>query len=135
MTTDYHVNSPSVKDLLLREVIDLPVDGSYEVIIKRLPKTRTSLQNRALHKYLSLLAEALNEAGYSVQSVLSHAVDREWDLNTAKGQLWRPLQELICEKESTADADTKDYSKVYEVLNRFMGEKFGVHVPWPEKEK
>jgi hypothetical protein len=135
MNEDYHMNSVAVQQLVMRRTLDIPLDGSYEVIIKRIAQTRTSLQNRALHKYLTLLSAALNDGGYSVQTVLSHAVDRDWDLNTAKGALWRPLQNIICDVESTAEAERKDYVDVFEVLNRFMGAKFGVHVPWPEREK
>ena len=118
-----------------RVLMECPLDGSYTVEFKRLPNTRTARQNRALHKYLDLLAAGLSEGGYTVQVVLAKAVDREWDMEAAKSLLWKPIQKAMLGKESTADADTTDYTKVYETLNRFMGEKFGMEsIPWPTKD-
>ena len=97
-------------------------------------KQRTNKQNKSLHKFCSLLAEALNDAGLDMRVVLKPEVEIPWDTKSAKEHLWRPIQELVISKESTTDADTKDYSKVYEVLNRHLGEKHGIHVPWPCKD-
>ena len=97
-------------------------------------KQRTPTQNNALHKFCELLAEALNDAGLDMRVVLKPEIEIPWDKTSAKKHLWKPIQKALTEKESTTDADTTDYSKVYEVLNRHMGEKHGIHVPWPSKE-
>ena len=36
--------------------------------------------------------------------------------------------------ELLAEADRVEYNQVYEALNRHLGQKFGVHVPWPNKD-
>ncbi len=132
----HHVNSQSVKDLVLSEIVKMVANGEYEVTIKKLPKTRTALQNRALHKYCSLLAETLNDGGYTVQIILAQAFGREWNTEAVKSLLWKPIQKLIIDKESTADADRVEYTKVYEQVNRHLGEIFGVtSVPWPVDKK
>lgn len=70
MNKPIHINSLKVKELALKSVFDIKPNGEYEVTIRKLSKTRTSLQNRALHKWLGMVAEALNGAGWSYYVVL-----------------------------------------------------------------
>ena len=42
-------------------------DHKYLEISIKAGKQRTNLQNAALHKYLQLLADALNDAGYDMK--------------------------------------------------------------------
>jgi len=96
-------------------------------------KKRTPRQNKALHKYFTLLAESLNDAGYDLRRFfeLRPKIDIPWSLDLVKKHLWAPLQKVVIDKERTSDADTTDYTKVYETLNRFTTQEFGIHVPWP----
>lgn len=97
---------------------------------------RTKLQNRAMHKYFSLLSESLNAAGYDVSKTLRHDIDIPWNESLVKELLWRRPQIAITGKESTTELNTKEVSEVYEILNKHLGEKLGIHVPWPRnKEK
>jgi hypothetical protein len=130
-----HVSSLEVKHDICREIMDIAHDGSHEVIIKKLPQTRTAKQNRALHKWCSMVAGELNNGGYSVPIVLSDAVDGEWDGDAVKALMWKKVQKVVIGKTSTADANTDEYTPVYEILNRFLGSKFGLSVPWPNKER
>jgi len=52
------------------ELTPLDAEKSYQVT-KAKDDKRTILQNASIHKYFSLLAEALNNAGYSVPHVLN----------------------------------------------------------------
>lgn len=98
-------------------------------------KQRTPRQNRALHKFFSLLSDELNAGGYNVQIVLKEKMDIDWTPALVKEVLWRPAQKVILQKKSTTELEkTKDIEMVYEHLNRHLGEKFGVHVPWPHFE-
>ena len=92
---------------------------------------RTTQQNNALHLYLERLADALNAAGYDMKKTLKHDVDIPWNKEMAKDFLWRPVQEALTGKESTADMDTHDPMQIYEVLSRHIGQKIGVFVEWP----
>lgn len=99
------------------------------------PKPRTSQQNRALHKYFELLAEEFNNAGYSVQLILSQKMDLNWDGQMVKDLLWRPAQQALLRKKSTTElSKQQDIDKVYEHLNRHISEKFFIHVPFPHAE-
>ena len=65
-----HLSSDSVRALIVNKVYELPVDGSYEVVIRKIPKTRTSQMNRALHKWCDMVAVKLNDSGWSYWAVL-----------------------------------------------------------------
>ena len=94
--------------------------------------TRTELQNSAMHLYFRMLADALNDAGLEMKAVLAaKEVDVPWDERRIKEVLWRPIQEAMTNKESTTELTTGEPSQIYDVLNRHLGEKFGIHVPWP----
>lgn len=95
---------------------------------------RTDRQNRAMHKWFQLVADELNGSGNNVQIVLKQKVDIDWTATLVKEVLWRPAQKVILEKESTTELKKEEIDPVYEHLNRHLGEKFGVHVPFPSFE-
>ena len=92
-------------------------------------KIRSSQQNKALHKYYTLIAETLNDGGYDMKKVLKPSVDIPWSKNTVKEYLWRPLQEAYLLKHSTTKLNTKDIDKVIDILTRHLGEKLGIELP------
>lgn len=99
-------------------------------------KPRTIQQNKALHKYCTMLAEALNDAGYEMKAVLAvKQVDVPWDGPKVKEVLWRPIQEAMTGKHSTTELDRMEPSQVYEVLNRHIASNFGVSVPFPSEDE
>lgn len=106
----------------------------YLVIKWEKGKQRSLKQNSALHVWCNQMAEALNDAGMSMEKVLSHKASIDWTMHGVKEHLWRPVQESMTGKDSTTQAEKIEYVKVYEVLNRHFGEKHGIHVPWPVNE-
>lgn len=92
---------------------------------------RTKLQNKAMWKYFEILANSLNDAGLDMRKTLKPEIDIPWNKDSIHDHLWIPIQEAMTGKESTTEMDTKTPSKVYEVLNRHLGEKFGISVEWP----
>ena len=99
-------------------------------------KQRTMPQNRSLHLWLKHLSKTLNDAGLDMKTVLKPEIDIPWDDEgvMAKKHLWKPIQEIMLDIESTADANTKGYSTVYNVLSRNLSEKLGVvPPPWPDR--
>lgn len=97
-------------------------------------KQRTTQQNKALHKFYSELALALNEAGLDMKRTLKPDIDIPWNGDTVKDYLWRPIQQAQLGKESTKELTTKEIDAVYDTLNRHLGEKLGVHVEFPSIE-
>lgn len=94
---------------------------------------RTDQQNRAMHKYFELVAEALNNAGYDIEEVLSYyRVDIEWTKESVKEILWRPVQRSMFKKESTTQLKSfKEIDRIYDVINRFLAKLKIETIPFP----
>lgn len=101
-----------------------------EIVVQ--PKTRTNTQNNALHLYFALLAEALDEAGYDLRSVIKEGIPIRITPFAVKEYIWRPTQKAMLGKESTTKLTRgQEIDLVYDVINRAVGERFGIHVPFP----
>jgi len=92
---------------------------------------RTTQQNAALHLYFTQVAAALAAAGYDMNVVLPPFVKITPTQENVKEFMWRPVQEALLSKRSTTNLTTAEIDEVYDVLNRFLGETFHVHVPFP----
>ena len=99
-------------------------------------KKRTLTQNRALHLWLTMLADYLNDHGLDMKRTLKHDVDIPWTAESAKEFLWRPIQKVMLSKESTTEAETSEYNNVYLTLSRYLMQKHGLpDLPlWPSVE-
>ena len=133
MSEEIIINSAHTKELFLRQMEKLYDEHKYLRLTIKTGKQRTNLQNAALHKYLSLLAEELNNAGLDMKKALKPEVDIPWTTDSAKEYLWRPVQKAITKQDSSTKPSTKDYVHIYEVLSRHMVDKFGINVQWPSK--
>jgi len=97
-------------------------------------KQRTPLQNRALHLLFTELAKELNDHGFDMRKTLKPTIEIPWSGATVKEYLWRPIMKAQLNKESTTELTTKDIDKVFDTINRHMGEKFGLHLDFPSIE-
>ena len=98
-------------------------------------KTRTPSQNSSLHGWLTSVAECLNDSGLDMKKTLKPEVEIPWTGVAAKNHLWRPIQQVLTDMDSTADASTKDYLLISEVITRHMGTKHGIVLPpWPTQQ-
>ena len=95
-------------------------------------QTRTARQNRALHVYLRLLGEALNEAGLDQRAVLKSDFPLPWSTESAKENLFKPIMKAMFDIDSTTKLERVQVSQVYDVLNRSLSEKYGISIPFPE---
>jgi len=95
----------------------------------------TPQQRKALELFFRQLAETLNESGLDQRKVLKPSIQIPWSHDSIKNQLWRPVQEAMVNKESTTQLEPGDIDKIYEVLMKHLGEKFGVNIPFPSEEE
>ncbi len=98
---------------------------------------RTLDQNASLHLYLTQLANALNEGGFSFKFQLGDKlVDLDWSMELCKENIWRPIQIALVKKKSTKNLDkVHDIDVIYEHLNKFFSNKpFCFHIPWPSEQ-
>ena len=103
-------------------------DMAYEIKSKPVDK-RTLAQNRALHLYCKQVSEALNNAGYDMKTVIK--ADVSWNMLQVKELIWKPIQKAVINKESTTALKKDEIDSVYHTINRLLGEKFKIHVPFP----
>ena len=92
---------------------------------------RTGQQNRALHVLFRLVAETLNEHGLDMRKALKPEIDIPWTDKAVKEFLWRPVQKAQLNKQSTTELTTVEIDQVFDTLNKYFGERFGLHVPFP----
>lgn len=101
--------------------------------MKKEPKQRSSLQNNSLHAFCSDVANQAKENGLTMQTILAQTIEVEPTPELIKSIL-REIGKTMYGKKSTADWTTKEMTEIYEVFNRFWGEKFGLHCEWPSLE-
>lgn len=130
----YLVNCDRAKYDFLRKAAELYDEHGYVEFTWRTGRQRTLTQNRALHKWLAMLADCLNAAGLDQRKVLREDVEMPWSMEACKEFLWKPIQEAAIQKSSTAEAERKDYGYIEQILSHHLQAKFGLDVPpWPEK--
>jgi hypothetical protein len=95
---------------------------------------RTDQQNKALHVWLREVGEALNDSGYDMRNTLKHDIEIPWSEDRVKEFIWKPVQEAVTGKDSTTKLTTVEITEVHDILNKHLGEKLGIHVPWPSYE-
>ena len=119
----------------------LPVDdasrkelqGVSEVEVSLAEKAMTPKQQSAVHVYIRQIAQALNDAGLDMKSVLKPEVEIPWTEYSVKEFIWRPVQKSMIGKDSTTDLNSAEPSDVHRVVDRHLAEKFGISRPWPSK--
>ncbi len=112
-------------------------DGvELEIEIKKLTDTRTLSQNNAIHKYYELVAEALNNAGLTIEKVIENfTMEHQWTKGSVKELLWREAQRSVLGKESTTElSKLEDIDKVYDIVNRFLAKLKVESIPFPSIE-
>lgn len=119
-----------------REIFDFLLENDnkeFEVTLRRTTGVRTFDQNSALHKYFELLADALNDAGLTVQAVLEKKIELNWTPEMIKELLWREVQMRLYGKKSTTKLDkVGEIDNIHDHLTRHLGEKFGLeYIPFP----
>ena len=97
-------------------------------------KQRTIQQNRALHLLFGQISEELNDAGLDMRKALRPSISIPWNADTVKEYLWRPVMKAQIQKESTTELTTGEIDVVFETLNRYFGERFGLHIPFPSMD-
>ena len=96
---------------------------------------RTKQQNKALHVLFQLLADELNTAGLDMRKTLKPGVDIPWGPVAIKEFMWRPIMEAQLGKRSTTEMTTVEIDEVFDTINKHLGERFGLHVPFPSIEE
>ncbi len=135
---EFLVNSDTTYVAFMKLAHDLYMEHRYIEFKYKTGKQRTNLQNRALHLYFTMLAMAFKESEITLPDLIELPfveVDLSIDAHLIKEKLWKPIQKALIDEESTAKAKRRDYTEVYDTLNRYTSDRFGISVPFPSKDK
>lgn len=94
---------------------------------------RSLKQNSALHRYFSLVARELNANGFKIQSNLNMELD--WNMTRVKELIWKEFQKVVLGKDSTRLLTKKELTQIYDYVNRYTSEQFGISIEFPNKEQ
>jgi len=98
-------------------------------------KKRSSQQNRAMWLYCTMLAEALNDAGYDMRTFpWKEGLEIPFNTKYCMDRFWRPVMDAMIGENSTKKQSIEDVHEIYKVVDRAISTKTGVTVDWPSIE-
>lgn len=110
--------------------------NSTIVEVKEKKKTRTLMQNRALHRFFTLISNTLNEQGqeFHYTGIKGFELTTRYTPLIVKEFFWKPIQRTMYNIESTRELTTKMINDISDVIIKYFGEK-GITLLFPRKEK
>lgn len=139
MTDHLTINSDASLATAITKLCQQYQEHHYlEIDVRVRERQRSDQQRKAIEVYCRELAKALNDAGLDQRSVLaamSEGVEIPWRQESIKDVLWRRVQTAQTGKQSTTQLSRQEVGQIYEIVNRWTSDTFGVGVPWPEREK
>ena len=96
---------------------------------------RSGKQNDSLWKYLTDLANELNAAGVDQRLFIEKL--QGWEIPITKEFLhliWKMKQKKMFLTNSTTKLETDQVTQVYEAINKFTAQEFGVSDAFPSQE-
>jgi hypothetical protein len=98
-------------------------------------KTRTTAQNKSLHKLFADVAAEMLALGIERRTVMRDLKGYDCPIDEAfLKEVWRSIQYTQTGKISTTQLTTSEIQKVYDTFNKFLGEFYHLHLPWPSYE-
>lgn len=104
-----------------------------EIKIAPYRRTRTSLQNRAMHLYFQFIADELNEFTSFTYKGLIKDFEIPYTMEIVKQFIWKPIQIAMFGKTSTTKITTQEINKIIDVINKYFAEK-GISIIFPSWE-
>tara|TARA_R110002072_G_scaffold157248_3_gene307877 strand:+ start:10427 stop:10864 length:438 start_codon:yes stop_codon:yes gene_type:complete len=132
----YQVNSIAKKESFKVFVDQLFEKRKFITFTYAFGDSRTRAQQGAMELYFKNAAEELNDAGVYQEinsKFFKKTLTIPWTKYSYK-EFWRSVQMAMFGIKSTKDLPAGDVSKVYDVINKAMIERAGIHIPFPQKE-
>ena len=97
-------------------------------------KQLTRATQNALHLYFEQVADELNTRGITQLMLLEKVVTIEVpNSKESIKDLWKAIQVRYIGKKSTTSLTSAEIDKIYDALNKALGERLECHVPFPDK--
>jgi hypothetical protein len=102
----------------------LLLDGRL-IELKQIKKTRTNLQNRALHLFLTMISDNLNELGleFLYTGIKGSQMSIRYTPEVVKQFIWKPIQMTLFKEKSTTKLNTLQLNEISDILIKFFGER------------
>ena len=94
-------------------------------------KQRTTLQNRSIHLWFEQVEQAAAEEGLTFDQIVMESVELPVTKELMK-ELWKAVQYKLYGTDSTKEMTTDQVDKIFDVLNKHLGQVAGIYVPYPD---
>lgn len=103
-------------------------------LVNNLPNKRSSQQNKALHMLFTNMSYELNNLGleHTYRGLNGKDISVRYTPYIVKEFIWKRLQNVLLEKDSTTKLTTADINLIFETLGKWFSEK-GVVIDFPHK--
>lgn len=128
------VNSEKSLEAAIAELREQFNEKKYVKVKLSHGRQRSLSQNSAAHLFFRNLSDSLNDAGMEQHVFFKDGFFVNWNPETVKENIWKPVQVAICGESSTTKPTREQYVKIYEHVNRLLSAK-GLHEPWPTKRE
>ena len=117
-----------------KQKLERLVIGKKTIELKEIRKTRTVLQNSALHLFYTILSDQMNELGmeFHYTGIKGMELTMMWTPLLIKEFIWKPIQIAMFNIESTTKLTTDNINQILDVLTKYFGES-GVPIEFPSK--
>lgn len=115
--------------------VDYHTEKGHIIEQKYIRKTRTNLENRALHLYYKHGADALLEVGFNftyINQMTGEFIEIPFTGELFKDHIWRPLQIAMFKIESTTKLTNQMINDILTALSPWLTEK-NKYVKFPNK--
>lgn len=109
--------------------MDYPEDVKEEEI-----KIRTASQHKALMVYETELARAMVERGIDLRTFLKEGITIPATKQLVHDHITLPLVKAMFNKKSTTELEVHEVSQLYDVINKNIGERAEIFVPFPSRD-
>ena len=94
----------------------------------------TQAQFSAMHVWCGQVADQLNACGLDIRLVIKPDISIDWDKDSVKRLLYKPVLKAMTGKTSTTEQNTVQPSAVAETIARHIAERFDIPLPmWPDR--
>ncbi len=97
--------------------------------------TRSLRQNKAMHKYFTMISTHLNDMNieFVYEGLNDNSFTMPYTPQLVKDFFWRPIQRTLYGIESTTKLKRNELDKIIDVISGFFAKK-GVYVEFPTKD-
>jgi len=84
--------------------------------------------------YCGEIAKKLNDSGQDMRKVLKPEIAIRWTKDSFYTHMWKPVQKVMYDTDSSKDLETKHVSEIYDTINLHTSTHHGVSSRFPSKE-